>query len=129
VELTRRTPYILIANNEHAMSGSKPWERERMDEGALWVYVLRDRSRMALLRVLFGVLTGRLKAEDEFDRIRASDVWIKTGRRRVDVSIDGEIVTMDSPLHFRSRPRELRVVVPVDSRRAQAMTAEKSCAL
>ena len=33
MDMVRRTPYVLIGNNEHAMEGSRPWERRRHDRG------------------------------------------------------------------------------------------------
>jgi diacylglycerol kinase family enzyme len=39
-DIDRRTPYVLIANNEHKMEGYQLGKRERLDAGALWVYVL-----------------------------------------------------------------------------------------
>lgn len=43
--ITRRTPYILIANNEHRMEGYQLGERARLDQGRLWVYAMRRLSR------------------------------------------------------------------------------------
>jgi YegS/Rv2252/BmrU family lipid kinase len=118
VDVVRRTPLIVVANNEHAMEGFKPWQRDSMTEGMLWVYIARDRSRFGLVRALLKVLTGRLRAEDEFEVLRAREVRVETRRRRLGVSLDGEMVGMNAPLHYRSRPRDLRVMAPPDSRRA-----------
>ena len=117
VELARRAPYLIIGNNEHAMEGFRPWERGSMTEGRLWVYISRARSRWALLRIAFKVLTGRLRAADEFEMIHAERLRIVTRRPVLGVSLDGEVVRMRAPIAFRSRPRELRVMVPQGSRR------------
>lgn len=117
VAVARRSPYIVIANNEHAMEGFKPWQRDRMTDGMLWVYISRARSRFDLLRLVFKVLTGRLRTEDEFEVLRAGGVRVTARRRRIGVSLDGEVLPMETPLEYRSRPRELRVMVPPGSRR------------
>lgn len=114
--VSRRTPYLVIGNNEHAMEGFRPWQRERMAEGLLWIYIARDRTRRGLLRVALKVLTGTLRAEDEFEVLHAAHVRVETPRRRVGVSLDGEVFPMDTPLEFRSRPRALRVMAPARSR-------------
>lgn len=116
--IRRRTPLVMIGNNEHAMHGFKPWQRESMTEGALWVYVARDATRLGLWRVLWRVITGRFEAEQHFDVLRGSDVWVRTRRRRIRISLDGEIKRLQSPIHFQSWPSALRVVVPQGSRRA-----------
>src|SRR4029079_14007480 len=33
-------------------------------------------------------------------------------KRKVDVAIDGEVISMTPPLHYRSRPAALQVIVP-----------------
>ncbi len=119
LDLRRRSAYVLIANNEHAMEGSRPWERESMMEGSLWVYVLRDRSRLAMPRLIFRVLTGTFHGSREFERIRATRVVIETRRRHIGVSVDGEVIRMQSPLEYRTLPKALKVVVPRGSRRAE----------
>ncbi|MCC6588387.1 MAG: hypothetical protein IT168_16965 [Bryobacterales bacterium] len=119
-ERNYRSPLIAICNNEHAMQGSKPWQRQTLREGKLWIYVLRDRSRWGMARVLANILFGRFKSRDEFDVLRAAEVTIETRGRSVGVSIDGEVVKMSPPLIFRSRPRALRVMVPEGSSKVDA---------
>jgi diacylglycerol kinase family enzyme len=118
-ELTRRTPFVMIANNEHAMEGFKPWERDRITEGGLWIYILRDRRRWGILRMLARIATGGRLAGEEFEVFRAAAVSIEAGSRRVRVAIDGEVVQLDAPLQYRSRPGALKVLVPAGSKRVQ----------
>lgn len=120
----RRTAYIMVANNEHAMEGWKPWQRERMTEGSLWVYVLRNRSRVAWIRVLATLLRGGRLAESEFEVFEASEVRVEMANPQVSLSLDGEIVGLKPPLVFRSRPRDLRVVVAPDSERVGEVLCE-----
>ena len=122
--VVRRTPYILIGNNEHAMEGSKPWERGSMTEGRLWVYILRDQSRLAFVRILLNVLLGRFHGPDEFDVIHTGAVSVQARRKRLAVSLDGEIVKLDSPVQFRSWPRALRAMVPAGSKRVSEFVCE-----
>jgi diacylglycerol kinase family enzyme len=117
LELFRRSAYILIANNEHAMEGFKPWQRETLTEGALWVYVLTDQRPIAFLRLVLRVLMGRLRPADEFERIRASAVRMELPQKTIMVSLDGEVMPLQSPLEYRSRPRSLKVMAPRGSRR------------
>ncbi len=117
LEVVRRTPYVLIANNEHAMEGWKPWQRERLTEGELWIYVLRDRNRFALLRVLLRILAGRRLKQEEFDVLRSAEVSVEPQRLHVNISLDGEMARIPAPLRFESKPRSLRVLVPGGSKR------------
>jgi YegS/Rv2252/BmrU family lipid kinase len=109
----RRTPYILVANNEHAMQGYQLGTRRSLTEGKLWIYVMKRQSRWGLVRMVLSLLLGRFSAERDFEIFAASEAWVETRRqRRIGVSLDGEIVVMDTPLRFRSLPRALKVIVP-----------------
>jgi YegS/Rv2252/BmrU family lipid kinase len=121
----RRTAYIMVANNEHAMEGWKPWQRERLTEGMLWVYLLRDRSRLAWIRVLATLLRGGSLGEREFEVFEASEVRVEMANRHISISLDGEILDLQPPLLFRSRPRDLRVVVAPDSERIGEVLCER----
>jgi diacylglycerol kinase family enzyme len=44
--------------------------------------------------------------------LNVSEVWIETRRRQLRVALDGEVSHLDPPLRYRSRPGELRVIVP-----------------
>jgi YegS/Rv2252/BmrU family lipid kinase len=111
-DLVRRTPYVLIANNEHAMEGFQPWERKSMTEASLWIYLLRDSRRLGLLRLLAKIASGGTLAYEEFEVLRAEEVTMETRRRRLRVALDGEVISIASPLRYRSRPGELKVLVP-----------------
>ena len=61
------------------------------------------------MRALF----GRVRQAREFDAVCAKEIWIETRRRkRLRVANDGEVMIMNAPLHYRIRPRALRVIVP-----------------
>lgn len=109
---TLRTPFVLVGNNEHQMEGLALGKRSRLDGGALWVYVMRPCSRWRLLRLILGLITGRAPREDIFEIFHASDLTIDSKRKRIGVGIDGEMVRMHAPLHYKCLPRALQVVVP-----------------
>ena len=111
-DLVRTTPYVLIANNEHLMEGYRLGSRERMDAGELWVYIMRRRGRWGLLRMLVSLLFGQFSRARDFDVFRAREVWIEGRQKRLGVALDGEIALLDTPLHYRSLPSALRVIVP-----------------
>jgi YegS/Rv2252/BmrU family lipid kinase len=111
-EVIRRTPYVLIANNEHAMQGWELGARRSLSEGRLWVYVMRPQSRFALLRILLSIVFGRFRASDYFDVFSTDEVYIETRSKRIGVALDGEVTVMESPLRYRILPRSLRVHVP-----------------
>jgi YegS/Rv2252/BmrU family lipid kinase len=115
-EIKRRTPYILVGNNRHAMEGYQLGSRETLTEGKLWIYVMKDHGRWGLLRLLFKLITGRFHGPDEFEIFPAEEVWIEANRgKKIGVALDGEIAVMDTPLHYRILPRSLKVRVPLEA--------------
>ncbi len=111
-EQVRKTPYILVANNEHAMTGYRLGERKSLTDGKLWLYVMKPHTRWGLVWMLLHVLTGQFTAQRFFDVYSVEDVWVETKAKRIGVALDGEIAVMKSPLHYRILPRGLRVLVP-----------------
>lgn len=115
VTSTRRTPFLLVGNNEYAIDGLQVGGRTKLDEGKLFAY-LTPRTRTRDLPALVGkALIGRAGQSGAFEIIRAAEFTIRSPRmHRLAVAIDGEVTTLDSPLKYRACPRALRVVVPQD---------------
>ena len=111
-EIVRRTPYILVANNEHRMEGYQLGTRDRLDRGLLWVYVMRKLSRWSLLRLAASLIFGRFKKKDDFETFAVSSFRVETRRKKLGVSLDGEVKAMRTPLEYRSLPGALCVVAP-----------------
>jgi diacylglycerol kinase family enzyme len=111
-EIERRTSYILIGNNEHAMEGYNLGARQMLDEGKLYIYVMKTRGRMALLRMLLKLVFGAFHGREAFEIFSAEDVWVETKGKRIGVALDGEVTVMESPLHYRILPASLNVLTP-----------------
>ncbi len=110
--IERKTPYILVANNEHRMEGYQLGTRAHLDRGKLWVYVMRKLSRWGLLRLAVSLITGQFKRRDDFETFAVESMTVETRRRRLGVSLDGEVKGLRTPLEYRSLPGALRVIVP-----------------
>jgi diacylglycerol kinase family enzyme len=110
---TWRTPFVFVGNNEYTIDGIGLGARARLDKGQLFIYVT-PRLRARDLPLLFAkALIGRARQSGEFEIMPATEVWIHTSRsRHVQVAFDGEVTRMRTPLHYRTRPDALRVVLP-----------------
>jgi diacylglycerol kinase family enzyme len=53
-----------------------------------------------------------LRQDRDFTFILSREVQVQTRRRQITVSADGQLMTLDSPLHYRIRPKALRVFAP-----------------
>jgi diacylglycerol kinase family enzyme len=116
VRIERRTPYVLVANNRHAMEGYHLGFRESLTEGKLWIYLMKDQGRWGLLKTLLKLVTGRFRGEDDFDIFPAEEIWVEANRgKKIGVALDGEVTVMETPLHYRILPRSLKVRVAKNS--------------
>jgi diacylglycerol kinase family enzyme len=110
--VSRTTPFVFVGNNEYEMSLLALGRRSRLDAGVLSIYVGNRTGRFGMLRLAFRALLGRLRQAADFDDWVAPELLIETRRRRVRVAADGEVMRMQPPLRYRSRPKHLSVIVP-----------------
>ncbi len=106
------TPMIFVGNNEYSVEGFEAGTRCRMDAGQLFIYALKASTRSELIRLALLALFGCLRQDRDFDSLCVPEAWIETRRRWARVSLDGEVVRLETPLHYRARPAALRVIVP-----------------
>jgi diacylglycerol kinase family enzyme len=85
---------IFIGNNRYELSLFTVGERERLDEGCLHLWAAE------------GVLPTA------WEERTSEQFTIEMNATRVRAAIDGEPVTLESPLELRSEPRALRVLLP-----------------
>jgi diacylglycerol kinase family enzyme len=86
--------------------------RDCLDRGQLSVYMTHRTGRWGLLRLALRALLGRLREDKDFLALCTGEVRIESRRRRLSVAFDGEVDVMETPFHYRVRPRALRVIVP-----------------
>jgi YegS/Rv2252/BmrU family lipid kinase len=111
-EMIRRTPLLLVANNEYRTTGIHAGTRESIVDGKLALYVLKAERRQGLLRLAFKTLLEGAARVQELDLFRVEQISVETPRRRLQVALDGEVVALESPLLYEIRPRALKVHVP-----------------
>lgn len=109
---THRAWMVFVGNGRYGTSFLDIAERESLVDGLLDVRILRADGRFARARVVARMLIGRAAESPmaEFDAVES--IELSLDRPKVDVALDGEIVSMTSPLRFRCRPKALRVLVP-----------------
>jgi len=87
-------------------------DRESLDDHILDVRVVRADRPLARLRVLGALLLGRLASSPLIVTCRCAATTIDVSRGRVEVALDGEVETLDTPLRYESAACALRVLVP-----------------
>jgi diacylglycerol kinase family enzyme len=109
-----RTPFVFIGNNEYEMETLNIGGRTCLDAGQLSLYMTRPISRLRLIQLALRALFGGLRQDKDFLALCTQELWIGTKHRRLRVALDGEVISMTPPLHYRVRPGALRVLVPAN---------------
>lgn len=108
--VSRRTPLVFIGNNQYHLEGLRLGERERLDEGRLFLCITRKRGRLGLLRLALNALLHRLRNGQDLEVMLLEECHIASHHRRLEVATDGEVLWLDAPLQYRVRPLALRVL-------------------
>lgn len=112
-ERTWRTPFVVAGNNRYEIDGIGLGSRARLDEGKLFVYLAPHTPVRELPLLVVTALLGRAASSHAFEILTADHVTIETRTARaIRLALDGEVAIMTTPLVYRARPRDLRVIVP-----------------
>jgi len=106
-----RTPMLFISNNAWR-DEPPPLSRQTLDTGRLEVHIATCSGRLSLLLLAVEAMLGRWRTSRRLQTFSASEVTVAAPRRRLMLSLDGEVVVMSSPLRFQVRHRALNVLIP-----------------
>jgi YegS/Rv2252/BmrU family lipid kinase len=115
-DLTDRTPFVFVGNNEYQMDRLTIGSRASLDRGQLSIYAASHTGRLGLIRLALRALLGDLRQDRDLLAFAAADLRVDTRRKRVRVALDGEVTVMEPPLSYRVRPGALRVLAPLSER-------------
>jgi diacylglycerol kinase family enzyme len=110
-----RTASVFVCNNALQLQrvGIADDIVAQVGEGRLGCLVIRSSDLWSKLRMLAAAAFGKLGDEREIDSVAMRSLTVGgRGKRRLKVATDGEIVSMELPLHFTVAPRPLRVMLP-----------------
>lgn len=110
--ITRRTSFVFIGNNEYKLDIFNLGKRETLTGGKLSLYTAHMKGRWSMLKIAVLVLLNRLDQMKNFDLHIVENIRLETRRKIVAVSLDGEVIHLSPPLHYKIRPMELTVILP-----------------
>lgn len=110
--LEYRTPLVFIGNNSYELDGLNLGVRRSLDAGHLSVHIVDRAGRTGLVVLALRALCGRLREAKDFKTFSAADVEVRTRRRHLSVTTDGEVNRLQAPLNYHLEPLALPVLVP-----------------
>src|SRR6185369_2126617 len=106
------TPLLFVGNNDYRIDIGAPGQRESLDDGQLFVLVMRKKTRRGLVAASIRALFNRAR-EDDMVRIEGvGRLRVSSKRSVLAVSLDGEVVRGAPPLDYKIRKKALRVIAP-----------------
>ena len=106
------TPLLFVGNNRYETSLLSLGRRESLDGGELCLYAPLVRGRLHFLGLGFRSIFGLARQRDFVSLTDVEEAIVQSGRAALNVSVDGETVTLETPLRYRIRPGALRLIVP-----------------
>lgn len=108
-----RTRAIAISNNPLADAPGPIPPRETLDAGKLGIYIARDTSRWAVVKVAARMMAGTWQQNETVACLSIQSAVLSLDRPRLlSVMNDGEPTQLYTPLHYTIHPQALRVLVP-----------------
>jgi diacylglycerol kinase family enzyme len=110
--LVRLTPFVFVGNNEYRMVGLQAASRESLTGGRLALCVMHASLRRSLLVLAWKVLWRGVDQVRELEVFLVTEATVEIRRPRLQVSLDGEVAVLASPLEYRILPLALSVMGP-----------------
>ncbi|QJR19111.1 diacylglycerol/lipid kinase family protein [Pelagibacterium halotolerans] len=110
-----RVQAIAVASNAYDEGLGRFFHRDKLDTGLLTIYVLRHLTVGDVFRLATGMLAGHWRDYEALDISTARTVTIRSKKPRLQLMIDGEVQSMEVPLHFSIYPRALSVLAPLQA--------------
>jgi undecaprenyl-diphosphatase len=102
---------VFVGNGRYGESLRDVATREALDANVLDVRIVHADQRLARLRLVVATLFGRLARTPTVTRRECRQVTIAVpGHREIAAALDGEVVTLETPLEYESRAGALRVL-------------------
>lgn len=109
-----RVQALAVASNAYDEGLGQFFSRQCLDGGTLTLYTLKHLNVRDFIRLTIGMILGNWQNDEALSMESVRGVTIDTHHTLVKVMLDGEVETLNTPLHFAIRPQALSVIVPAE---------------
>ena len=110
--VTIRSKAIVIADNAYDEGFGQVLTRSHLDRGELVLYATRRLSAWPLIRLSVRMAIGTWTKDVDLETHHVAHLTVTSRRKWLRVMNDGETRLMAPPLHYKIRPKDLKVLVP-----------------
>ena len=107
------TTALIISNNsfvQNPANGSERFLRQTLSDGKLAVYSAAPKDMMDGIKMALSLWQGDWQDHESIMSFEAPELIVETQDKNILVSLDGEPVEMQSPLHFTIKPKSVPVL-------------------
>jgi diacylglycerol kinase family enzyme len=104
---------IAVSNNVYADVAGVVLTRPNLDRGELGVFVSRHKNGLAMALGFVRAMLGRWRSDPNLEVSVAHKLEISSRKPALRVSNDGEVEIIETPFRYRSLPKSLKVLAPV----------------
>src|SRR6185295_7841735 len=92
---------LLVANNSYEQRIGRFMTRRRIDRGSLTMYLVRTLRLADAIRLAIEMLAGRWRDDPVIEFEQVKTITVHSKRARLPVTMDGEVLSIETPLQFR----------------------------
>ena len=108
----QRMQSLVVANNSYDQWFGRFMARRRLDRGRLTAYLVRNLRVWDAIRLGFEMMVGTWGADRVIEYEKVQQLTVMSKKSKLSVSMDGDVLTLDTPLEFTVRPKGLTVLAP-----------------
>jgi diacylglycerol kinase family enzyme len=108
-----RVQSLAVASNSYDEGFGRFFSRAKLDGGYLTLYTLKHLNAGDVFRLTAAMIAGNWTTDESLGFDHVHDVTIRSTKPRLQVMLDGEIMSFDVPLHFTIRPKALPILAPL----------------
>jgi len=113
LETFRTQMFVVSVNSYDLNQAGLVAPKVTFNDGRLTIYSLSFMSRTQFVSAAAKYFRGKIVDVPGFRRVRTAQMRVDTARRRMRVSVDGELIEMEPPLQLAAVPSSLLVRAPV----------------
>jgi diacylglycerol kinase family enzyme len=108
-----RMQSLVVVNNSYDQWFGRFMARRRLDRGRLTAYLIRNLRVRDAIRLAVEMFAGTWGSDRVIEYEKVQQLTVMSKKPRLMVSMDGDVLTMETPLNFAVRPKSLTVLAPV----------------
>ncbi len=107
-----RLQTLVVVNNSYDQRFGRFMARRRLDRGRLTAYLIRNLRVNDAIRLAFQMAMGTWGGDKVIEYEKVQQLTVMSKKSRLSVSMDGDVLSLETPLHFTVRPKSLNVLAP-----------------